>query len=166
MGVAIRLKAAGVILVAKKGIFKEANEWGTLRRKKIQDLLKQAEEKNNPLLVKRVTSMRWFTDRIAGALKEQDALIKGISILTAKTGALKTFLAEMKGLQDRIDTFTRMYKSMKQEVYKMLTDADDDYWDKGVAWLKKDKPGFELIKRLFGDLTTTILTVTVESPIN
>jgi hypothetical protein len=34
MGVLIRAKAAGVILLAKKNIYKEAHEYGTLRRKK------------------------------------------------------------------------------------------------------------------------------------
>jgi hypothetical protein len=165
MGVMIRMKAAGVILVAKKGIYKEANEWGNTRRKKIVEFLKLAREKKDKLLATRVEFMRGNLDTIADALKEQEELIKGINILTAKTSALKVFLEKMKGLEDRIDTFTRMYKEKKKMVYEMLKDSDDDYWDTLVKWCKKDNPTRQFLQGLLKDLFVSIANVNIQSPL-
>jgi wyosine [tRNA(Phe)-imidazoG37] synthetase (radical SAM superfamily) len=127
-------------------------------------MLINARANGDKALATKIEHMRSFADRFAAALVAQENLIKGVNVLTDKSSELKKFLAEMNGLQDRVDTFTRMYKAMKEQVYKQLKNPDDEWDDKVIAWLKKDKPGVEMLKRLCGSLIDAVTAAFDEDP--
>ncbi len=155
MGALVRMKAAGVLLLAKRAIAKEAEKVPG-RHKKIQDALNLAREKNDAELAEKITHMRSFADTFGGAYKDQGELINKVDVVKDKSAVLKRFLQDMEGLQSRINTFTRLYKDKKKEVQAMIKKGDNgNKFASFVVWANGDSPSAELAK-FFGQLLVSI----------
>jgi hypothetical protein len=151
----VRMKAAGIILLAKKAIFKEGHEKAEARHKKIQAMLKLAREKDDKELATKIEHMRSFADRFGSALREQSELIKAVNILKDPSNVLKKFITDMQGLQDRIDTAMRLYKEKKKQVQAELKGSDDNELARFLVWINSDSPSADLAK-FFGQLFVAI----------
>ncbi len=157
MGLMARMKAAGVILAAKKAVA-SARIKSVARRKMIDALLKKIRAVGATDIEQKVLHMRSYSDRYFGALVEQEAMLAAIDIMKADDGEIDQFLADMQTQQDRIDTFSDLYKDMKKKAYAMLKDQEESYGGKLLDWIKKDSIGSELLAQLFKQLTNAVET--------
>jgi hypothetical protein len=155
MGLMARMKAAGVIFAAKKAVVK-ARIQGVLRRRMIDALLKKARAAGAKDVEQKVLHMRSYSDRYFGALVEQEEMLDNIDIMKADDGEIDQFLADMQTQQDRIDTFSDLYKDMKKKAYAMLKDQEESYGGKLLDWIKKDSIGSELLAQLFKQITSAV----------